>query len=639
MRAALAIPVRTILFACAAALLLLAALFPASAAPGDDSPALSEDEWKGSPADKAPPGFEAGAEIYRTSCAGCHDQGNGRTPHYRLLHDMTPRAIHAALVDGAMQAQGAALSAEQKVAVAEFITLRRMAANLDAPEPKMCEGANARFDRTAGPAFSNWGLSEGAAHFIPADIAGIGKQNLSTLKLKWAYAFPDSQRMRSQPALAGGAIILGNHTGEVHALDRETGCVRWVFKADAEVRTGIVASDWDADDADAQPLVWFGDLRGNVYAVKLFTGKLAWRVRANDHPASVITGTPSLHEGTLYVPVSSLEEAAAAAPGYICCTFRGSMLALDARTGEEKWRTWLVGEPGPQGEDGTAYGPSGVAVWNSPAIDARRGQLTVATGDNYSEPASDLSDAIVALDLETGAIRWHFQALEGDIWNVDCIANVAGNCPDDAGPDFDFGAGTVLATGKDGRELVLAGQKSGIVYAVDPDTGEKVWQTRAGRGGIGGGIVFGLAATGGTLFVPMFDMPDGKASEYPHSPGIHAIDIATGKFVWRSVLDNRCKGIRGCAPGYAGSASVTPDLLMIGGDDGHMRIYDTANGDVLWDLDTKREFETVNGVPGRGGAISGGAAPIAHDGQLIFVSGYGFASRLGGNVLLVYEAE
>ena len=584
--------------------------------------------------------FPEGAQIYREQCAACHETGAGRAPARIILSNMTPDAILAALTNGAMKAQGAALSPGQKAQVAQHLSGRDLGSTQAAlPEPPPCTPDRARFDRAQVPAFAGAGLDREGTHSVSTAKAGLSRANAGRLRLKWAFGFPLANRARSQPALGGGAIFVGSHGGKVYALDRETGCTRWTFDAGSEVRTGIVLSPWRAGDARAVPLAYFGDWSGNAYAVEAFTGRLAWKVHADEHPAAVITATPALEGDTLYVPVSSLEEASAATPGYLCCSFRGSVLALDARTGRQRWRTWLIDQPVPQ-SGGKSLGPSGVPVWAGIAIDARRGNLIVATGDNYTQPATALSDALVALDLRSGAIRWHFQATEGDAWNVDCVTPDKDNCPEDAGPDYDFGTIPILAHGPGGRDYVLAGLKPGIVWAVDARTGKLAWQRQVGRGGMAGGVHFGIAESGGRVFVAISDMPDFEEHALPPAPGLHALDLATGAVLWHAPAPaGICEGRSLCVPGNSGAITVTPELVLAGRDDGHVLIHDAASGAQLWQFDTVADFTTVNGVPARGGAISGGAAPIVEGGQVIVSSGYGFVSKMPGNVLLVFEAE
>ncbi len=611
---------------------------PASAAPDLAAPADVVD-WTGrDPALEQSPG----AALYRETCAACHDAGADRAPQRANLGDMTPEAIRRALTDGAMRQQGEALSAEQRGQVAEYITGRKLGAATAEGTLKMCTGDAARFDIAEAPAFTGWGLDPASTHAIPAALSGLNPGNAGKLKLKWAFGAPGSQRMRSQPAMAAGAILVGNQNGSVYALDRASGCVRWAFAAMAEVRTGIVVSPWRAGDANARPTVFFGDVMGNVYAVGLLDGRQLWQIKADPHPATIITGTPTLHRGTLYVPVSSNEEAFATSQGYACCNFRGSVVALNAATGQTRWRRYLVPPAKPTGTSKSGLdklGPSGVAVWNSPLVDARRGLLIFATGDNYSLPATGLSDAVVALDLATGRIRWHYQALADDAWNVACVFKTSDSCPDDAAPDFDFGAGTVLAKGENGREYVLAGQKSGWVYALDPASGRLAWKTRVGRGSPSGGVHFGMAAADGRLFVPITDHFAFGPTDFPASPGLYALDIATGQFIWKAPSPVTSCATMLCHPGYGGSVTVTGGVVMAGSDDGHLRLFDAATGKLLWEDNTVRDFVTVNGVAARGGAISGGVAPIAWQGTVIVPSGYGFASKAKGNVLLVYGVE
>lgn len=587
--------------------------------------------------------FAAGSKIYKEVCSSCHETGVERAPPKYALQQLTPEAIHRALTEGLMRQNAAGLSPQERMDVSEYLGGQKLGAAVVAPAT-MCKGAAARFDVNQPTVLPGWGYEPGNSHAVSTQDAGISRANLSQLRLKWAFAFPGASRARSQASLAGGAIHVGSQNGTVYSLDRETGCVRWTFDASAEVRTGILFTPWKKGNTKARPLALFGDSVSNVYAVDARNGRQVWKVKADAHPLARVTGMPALHGGTLYVPLASLEEGAAANPTYGCCTFRGSVLALDARTGKVKWRAWLVEPATPQGKTPAGadrFGPSGVPVWNAPAIDAKRGLLYVGTGNNYSQPTTDNSNAIVAIELATGRIRWRYQATPNDAWNVGCAFRTpGGNCPDDEGPDYDFGAGTILTKDAQGRDLVLAGQKSGVAWAINPDTGKLVWQSRVGRGGSAGGIHFGMAAANGLLYAPVTDSPTGMPSEFPLSPGLYALDISTGKRVWSAPAPtDTCQGRAFCRVGLGAAITATPELVFAGADDSHLRVYDAKDGKVLWDFDTSREFATVNGLPAHGGTLAGGAAPVAWHGELYVNSGHGFAGKMPGNALLVFTTK
>jgi polyvinyl alcohol dehydrogenase (cytochrome) len=615
-------------------------------APAEDAAAVADapsEAYKGDFDVLDPAAAGRGGEVYAAVCATCHDKGLNRAPQRAMLSLMTPESVHRALTEGVMQVQAEGLSDEEKKLVSEYVTGRPMGDAAAVAAPLMCAEGASPFDASQPPVFDSWGLTTQSTHYIPNEVAGIDKQNAQALKLKWSLAFPNAVRARSQPALAGGAIFVGSHDGTVFALDRETGCARWTFHAASEVRTGIVAAPWKAGDESADPLLFFGDLIGNVYAVKAKTGVEVWRIRADEHPNVTITAAPNLYKDTLYVSVSSLEVAAVADPSHPCCTFRGSMLALDPATGQEKWRTYTVDqEPQVTGKNSAGKdltGPSGAPIWNTASIDEKRNQLYVGTGENYSSPATGTSDAIFAMDLDTGKVNWVFQATPNDAWNTACENEDKTNCPKEDGPDFDFGAGTMLVSASNGKDYVLAGQKSGMLHAIDPDTGKLVWQEKVGRGGVIAGIHFGIAAQGDTVYAPVSDVPDGNQYDEEARPGMYALDVKTGEYVWKAPSQSTCGDEQFCHPGYSGAITATDDLVMAGANDGHIRLYDAQTGDVVWDFDTVRDFTTVNGVVARGGSMGGGAAPIAHDGMLVMNSGYGFAGKMPGNVLLVFEVE
>ena len=388
-----------------------------------------------------------------------------------------------------------------------------------------------------------------------------------------------------------------------------------------------------------------------VHAVDLLTGELRWTTTIEDHPASRITGAPALHDGRLYVPVASLEELSAADPRYECCTFRGSVVALDAATGERIWKTYVIREspqPTRTNSAGTQnHGPSGAGVWSAPTLDPARNLLYVATGDAYSDPAAVESDAIVALTMDTGEIQWVRQTTPGDAFTIACVgAGLFGlpgsdnpimraNCPESEGPDFDYGSSPILIT-RNGDDLLLSGQKSGVMYGIRPEDGEIVWETRVSDGGLIGGIEWGFATDGNDVFVSISDTiekPPGEAG------GVTALRVDDGEVVWHAPpVQDTCGGREGCHTGQPAAMTLIPGVAFAGSLDGHLRAHATDTGQMIWDFDTAAQFRTVNGVEGRGGSING-PGPTVVDGMVYVVSGYGSFGFMPGNVLLAFGVE
>lgn len=596
-------------------------------------------ESRGPPANASSVSAEVsaqGAGIFDSICGKCHRGQVSRAPTKSLLETLPPAAIVRTLRTGAMRSVGDSLRFDDQVAVAEYITGRTLDTAVERPLPHCKSGV--KFSLDERPLFSGWGLEDSNARYIDPKISGLDATMLNSLHLKWAFAFSGATMARSQPAIAGGSIFVGSGAGVVYSLDRHKGCVRWEFQATAEVRTGIVVSTWQRGDHQARPIIYFGDMIGNVYAVRAADGALVWKTHPDDHPSATITATPTVFERRLYVAVSSLEEGD---PGNDCCRFRGSMVAYNAETGGEVWRTYLVP---PAAEIATfssgrrLLGPSGVGLWNTPAIDAKRGLIYFGTGDNYSPPATSMSDAVIAIEFATGKIRWVHQATAGDVWTVACLPPAQQTCLTPDSPDWDFGAASIFASSKEGRELVVSGQKSGWVYAMDPDTGQLAWKTRLGRGGINAGVYFGMSVYDGIAFVPIADLPDGKTYDLPPRPGLYALSLSTGDVVWSSInspsdCDHRAVG---CTPSIFAPPTTTGDLVFVGGSDGRLRAYSATSGKVLWQFDTAQEFSAIGGRVARGGSI--GTGVVMADGSLIVNSGYGYG-QMTGNAMLVLEAS
>jgi polyvinyl alcohol dehydrogenase (cytochrome) len=582
-----------------------------------------------------------GEKIFNEVCAPCHEHGGARAPDAYLLKLMTPASIYGALTTGAMRIQAAGLDDDEKSAVVEFLAGPRVPVDAGLLPPH-CQGAKAELDFGRPPAFSGWGLDPGNTRHVDARSSGLTTANIARLRLKWAFGVEGAIRMASQPALAGGAIYVGAQDGGVYALDQTSGCLRWQFHASAEVRTGIVVSPWREGDASARPGVYFGDIIGNIYAVDARSGDLLWRDHVDAHPAATLTAAPVLWSNRLYVAVSSIEEGVSGK--YDCCTFRGSIVAYDARSGKRQWQSYLLPKAVLRGTTSSGekmYAPAGVAIWGAPAIDERRGLLYFGTGDSYTSPAPKRSDAIVAMRLDTGKIVWSYQATRHDAWNVGCMLKAKPNCPREDGPDHDFGTAAILAADTHGRERVFAGQKSGWVHAVDPDTGRLLWKTRVGRGGLMGGVYFGLATREDMLFVPVNDVSDGGVHDEPASPGLYALDVRDGRVLWRAPIGADACADRGpeCAPGIAAPVTTTGDLVLTGAGDGRLRVYGARSGEKLWQYDTAQSVATVGGGSAHGGSMGGGAGSLVFGGMLIVESGYGFGGRMPGNVMLVFEVQ
>ncbi len=576
-----------------------------------------------------------GKNLFAANCATCHNGQVPKAPATVWLEMMAPDAILGSLEGGIMSAQSSHLGMTEKRQIAEYLTRVSLENYVRPAPPKSCGAERMTFDGVP-PAAAGWGHD--TARHIPAKVAGLGAADIPALKLKWAFAYPAAVRARSQPAIGWSTIFVGSQDGTVYAFDLETGCLKWSYRATAEVRTAIVA------DAENQRL-YFGDFLGRAYAIDAFTGKEVWRTKVDDHPNATITGTPTFGGGRLYVPVSSLEVTSAADPSYACCTFRGSVVALDPDTGATIWKTHTIPEPPSKQAETTigtpVLGPSGAPVWTPPAYDRKRDWIFVGSGENYSSPADENSDALFAIDAKTGRKIWQRQFTSGDAWNVGCMMGNE-NCPTENGPDVDLSAAPLLVTASDGREMVIAGQKSGVAYGLDASDGELVWERRLGHGGTQGGVHFGMATDGNSVFVPIVDMEDTHDARIydksQYGAGLHAIDALTGAVRWSALADNICGERQFCDPGISAAATSMPGAVFAGHLDGRLRAYDSATGKVMWSFDTTKPVKTITGDMASGGSMSGPGAAIA-EGHVVANSGYGLYFHMPGNVLLVFAAD
>ncbi len=593
----------------------------------------------------APLAAQDGEALYRTHCAICHDEDtDARVPNREVMKAMSPVQILTSLEKGTMSTQGADRSRAERRAIAQFLSGKPAGPDsiVSSPRSAYCTGAAPSLT-TTGPSWNGWGATTANTRFQAGSAAGVTTGNVSGLKLKWAFGFPGASSASSQPVVWGGRVFIGSWEGDVYSLDAKTGCIHWAIEVESGVRSAITIGKLP----DGRTAAYFGDLAANMYAVDAASGKTIWKVKVDDYPFARITGSPTLHDGRMFVPVASREESQVADPRYQCCRFRGSMVALDAVTGKQIWKTYLIPEPArptQKNRRGTQiWGPAGVAVWVAPTIDAKRNAVYVGTGNDYSSPATQMSDSIVAFDMKTGAILWFRQMTANDIWNGSCRGNVdPATCPDANAPDVDFAASPILVTLPGGKELLIAAQKSAVIFALDPDEkGRTVWQQQIGKGGTQGGVLFGPAADGTKLYAALSDferLPGGRTVNPNAGGGMVAIDLATGKSLWTTPAPP-CGDRMPCSPAQGAAVAAIPGMVFSGSVDGHLRAYSTQDGRILWDYDTVRNFDTVNGVMAAGGSINNGGPTIT--GAMLFTnSGYSHHSGvIPGNVLLAFSAE
>ena len=569
-----------------------------------------------------------GAALYQQRCASCHESPTGRVPSIGAIKQMTGQAVYAALANGVMKSQAAGLSTQQLISLLVYIAPAGDAGAKPAFE-KSCAG-NAPFTPTTGT-WGGWSPGVTNSRYQDAKAAGLAVADVPRLKLKWAFNLGPVTMARGQPAVAGDRVFTTTLAGDIYAIDAASGCIHWAFKATAGIRSGVAIGD-----ANGVPAIFFGDRSAVMYALNAASGELIWKTRPVEHLLASATATPQFYKGVIYQGFSSIEEALVADPNAVCCSFRGSVVALDAATGRAIWQSFTIAE--------AAKPASGAAVWSSPTIDEQRGALYVATGDNYSNPVTETSDAVLAFDLRTGKLLWSRQLTEGDAYNSACSAATRANCPRKEGPDADFGQPPILVQLGGGKRALVIGQKSGMVHAIDPDAeGKILWQTRAGAGGLLGGSQWGSAADNQRIYVAISDVvlhsvTGHIALDPKKGGGLRAIDLKSGRIVW-SARPAMCPATQAiCSPAQSAAVTAIAGAVFSGSLDGHMRAYSSTDGIVIWDFDTAREFRAVNGNPARGGSIDATGAAVA--GGLVFVnSGYDGFGGMPGNVLLAFSVD
>lgn len=590
-----------------------------------------------------------GASLFETKCKMCHEPAVERAPDRAALRQRSPEQVVQSLTRGSMAPMAAGLTPAMINELAVYVTGKALTATGPArpplvsgtqPPDNMC--ASNPPIRAAATDWNGWGRQATGQRFQTNTT--ITPANVDRLKVKWAFSLAGGRN--SQPTVIGDHMFFGTFGGDIYALDAKTGCVRWRKRSVGPTRTSPIVER----RAGASPSGWVlyvGDHLKDFWALDAQTGAELWKVNLDGHPLAMLTGSPIIHGDVVYQPISSSEENMGNTASYGCCTFGGKVAAIDVKTKKVLWTTALLHpRPTRKSSAGTQlYGPAGAAVWSQPTIDAKRGQLYVATGDSYTEVEELMSDAIVAIDLKTGRIKWNTQVTAKDAFLIGC-GGAPGrrgvNCPlGEIGPDFDYGASPILQTLPGGKQVVLSGQKSALVYGMDPDTGKLLWTTRVGAGSALGGVEWGMAADNRRVYAAVSD----AANRATGKPGLTALDPATGRIVWQNAAPKvPCSwpGPR-CNNAQSQATTVIPGVVFQGGHDGWMRAYAAETGRTLWMFDSAaRTYNTVNGVPNQPGGSFDHAGPVVSGGMMYVTSGHNGATGAYGNplnVLLAFSVD
>lgn len=579
-------------------------------------------------------GTESGWATYQSQCYGCHsnspEKGTASAYDIRL---MTPERIDAVLAQ--KDHHGRMLTDVQARRLAEFMSGRPMG-SVDKGDaklmPNQCTANPPMGDPTRTAGWNGWGNGPDDRRSQTAPAARLTAADVPRLKLKWAFGYPAGETNNAQPTVVAGRVFAGSDNGYIYSLDAKTGCVYWSFQQGSIIRNAPTVGAVSGQGS-ARYAVFFGDGHANVYGLDAQTGRQIWKTKVDTHVVARITAGVKYYQGRVYVPVSGSEEFNSGQPDYPCCTGRGSVVALDANTGRQIWKTYDIPEPAkpwkknPNGVQ--LYGPAGGGIWDSPTIDPLRNALYIGTGDAVTPPLSPLTDAILALDLRTGKVLWSYVTTGEDLFMGGCGGpNRSEACPNPMGPDMDIGNSPILVTLPNGKRAVIAGTKGADVIALDPDNdGKLLYRINAARQKVGGGgrgrgsIMWGGATDGQRIYYGT-----GAA-------GLTALQPADGAVAW--VFNAPGPGGRGNAA-FGAAPTTIPGVVFEGSGDGRLFAVSAADGKQIWEFNTAQQFDTVNKVPAHGGAINTAGAVVV-DGMVYIGSGYAISSGAsGGNVLLAF---
>lgn len=606
--------------------------------------------------DAVPP---PGKDVYDQFCAACHNAppAGDRAPPVASLRKMSAQTITAALTTGVMKPIGDGLDRRQLRDVVSYLAAPEGPAGTGWIDDNRCGPDRQAVDLTARPAQIGYGVDHDNSRRMSAAQAGLTTRQLANLEVAWSFVMPRTSGLRGQGVVVGNTLFYpAGQAGYVVALDTQTGCVKWATPGG--VRASLAYGRLGKDGPWA---VVGGDGAGNLIAFEAKTGKVAWKVDPRHDKTVPLSGTPVFAGDKIVVPISAIDVANSMRETFACCKAHGAVALVNAADGKVLWTWHTMPDAQPLGRKNAkgidVYGPSGAPIWSSPSVDLKAGVVYTATGENTSPPATGASDSLIALDLATGKQRWGFQALANDVWNMSCpIGSPTGGRPPGANcffagegsvlRDHDFGGGPVIWRGpngaKGGRTLILGGQKSGDVWALDARTGKQVWHRKFGKGTALGGVHWGVAADAARVYAPIAD-PGVPAPD--NAAGLYAVDVATGKVAWSwkasaDCADGRKARVPSCDAKFGISAPplVIDGAVVAGGLDGRVYVFEATSGKLLSSFDTAVPFTGVNKVAGAGGSIDA-AGPFAGDGMLFISSGYASFGQQAGNALVAYRPK
>lgn len=599
-----------------------------------------------------------GKALYEAKCATCHDKPTDRTPGRDVLAKNPPTFILAAMRNGIMQPMAAGLSEDDMKAIALYLSpvsgSRGTAGDPNSNaiwgpssaqmplDGVKCEGPVPPVNLAAANKWVGWSAKLDNARY--QTNPGFTAADVPKLKVKWAFKYPGSKN--GQATVIGDRLFVTSMSGAVYALNAQSGCVYWRYDSPAATRASVHVAAMPAG-SPAKTALFFSDWTKSAVAVDADTGKELWRTQIETETGVQMTGSPTLWNNILFVPISTGNEAFATNDNYECCKFIGSLVALDAVTGKVLWKTYTTAQKNMayrlNAKGQQMWGPSGGAIWSAPTIDPARGWVYVATSNSHTDAPNDGANAVIAMDIKTGKIVWKNQVWPDDNFIIGCPR--AANCPAKVGPDFALGSSPILHTQRDGKQLLLAGQKSGIMWALDPQTGKTIWQQRLSPGSALGGIEFGSAADEDKVYVAISDVIVRGANA---KPGLYALDVKDGHVVWSAPSPRvPCRWTNNfCNPAISQAVSAIPGVVFAGAMNGRFRAYAASDGKVIWDYDTGVAHKSVLGQEVFGGVMDGAGPTIA--GGMIYVHS-GYAGRQtantndlsgrDGNVLFAFSVD